>query len=72
MFEPLYTADEMQAAEAGHDVETMMAAAGRAVAEEALRRFPDAALVRRGLRRRRERRRRADRARGAARGGAHG
>jgi ADP-dependent NAD(P)H-hydrate dehydratase / NAD(P)H-hydrate epimerase len=42
MFEPLYTADEMRAAEAGHDVETMMAAAGRAVAEEALRRYPDA------------------------------
>jgi ADP-dependent NAD(P)H-hydrate dehydratase / NAD(P)H-hydrate epimerase len=40
--EPLYTAEEMQAAEAGHDVPTLMERAGRAVAEEALRRFPDA------------------------------
>jgi ADP-dependent NAD(P)H-hydrate dehydratase / NAD(P)H-hydrate epimerase len=42
MFEPLYTADEMRAAEAGHDVPTLMERAGRAVAEEALRRYPDA------------------------------
>jgi NAD(P)H-hydrate epimerase len=42
MLEPLYTAKEMREAEAGHDVPTMMAAAGRAVAEEALRRFPHA------------------------------
>ncbi len=42
MFEPLYTAEEMKAAEAGHDVPTLMERAGRAVAEEALRRFPDA------------------------------
>jgi ADP-dependent NAD(P)H-hydrate dehydratase / NAD(P)H-hydrate epimerase len=42
MLEPLYTADEMKAAEAGHDVQAMMERAGRAVAEEALRRFPDA------------------------------
>ena len=42
MLEPLYTADEMRAAEAGHDVDELMARAGRAVAEEALRRFPDA------------------------------
>jgi ADP-dependent NAD(P)H-hydrate dehydratase / NAD(P)H-hydrate epimerase len=42
MFEPLYTADEMKAAEAGHDVAELMERAGRAVAEEALRRFPDA------------------------------
>ncbi len=41
-FEPLYTAEEMKAAEAGHDVPTMMERAGRAVAEEALRRYPDA------------------------------
>ena len=41
--EPLYTAEEMKAAEAGHDVETLMERAGRAVAEEALRRYPDAA-----------------------------
>ncbi len=42
MLEPLYTADEMRAAEAGNDVDELMARAGRAVAEEALRRFPDA------------------------------
>src|SRR4051794_23038804 len=42
MTEPLYTADEMKAAEAGHDVDELMARAGRAVAEEAMRRFPDA------------------------------
>jgi len=42
MFEPLYTADEMRQAEAGHDVEMLMERAGRAVASEALRRFPDA------------------------------
>ena len=43
MLEPLYTAEEMRRAEAGHDVSAMMERAGRAVAEEALRRFPDAA-----------------------------
>ena len=42
MFDPLYTADEMKAAEAGHDVDELMARAGRAVAEQAMRRFPDA------------------------------
>lgn len=42
MFEPLYTAAEMKAAEAGHDVRVLMERAGRAVAEEALRCFPDA------------------------------
>src|SRR6266487_1736022 len=42
MFEPLYTAEEMKAAEAAHDVSELMQRAGRAVAEEALRRFPDA------------------------------
>ena len=40
--EPLYTADEMRAAEAGHDVEELMERAGRAVAELALEWFPDA------------------------------
>jgi ADP-dependent NAD(P)H-hydrate dehydratase / NAD(P)H-hydrate epimerase len=45
MLEPLYTADEMRAAEAGHDVDAMMQRAGRAVAEEAMRRFPDARRV---------------------------
>jgi ADP-dependent NAD(P)H-hydrate dehydratase / NAD(P)H-hydrate epimerase len=40
--EPLYTAEEMKAVEAGHDVRELMERAGKAVAEEALRRFPDA------------------------------
>jgi hydroxyethylthiazole kinase-like uncharacterized protein yjeF len=40
--EPLYTAAEMQAAEAGHDVEKLMARAGRAVADEILARYPAA------------------------------
>lgn len=40
--EPLYTGEEMKRAEAGHDVAELMERAGRAVAEEALRRFPDA------------------------------
>jgi hydroxyethylthiazole kinase-like uncharacterized protein yjeF len=42
MFEPLYTAEEMKRAEAGHDVDELMARAGRAVAEEAMLHFPDA------------------------------
>ncbi len=42
MLEPLYTAAEMNAAEAGHDVDALMARAGRAVAEEAMRRYPGA------------------------------
>jgi NAD(P)H-hydrate epimerase len=41
MLDPLYTAEEMRAAEAGHDVPTLMERAGRAVAEEAIRRYPD-------------------------------
>jgi ADP-dependent NAD(P)H-hydrate dehydratase / NAD(P)H-hydrate epimerase len=45
MLSPLYTADEMRAAEQGHDVEAMMERAGRAVADEVLRRFPDARLI---------------------------
>src|SRR2546427_7212990 len=45
MLEPLYTADEMKAAEAGHDVDAMMQRAGTAVAEETMRRFPDARRV---------------------------
>jgi len=40
--EPLYTAAEMKRAEEGHDVRVLMERAGRAVAEEALRHFPDA------------------------------
>src|ERR671937_1249172 len=42
MLEPLYTADEMRAAETGHDFDELMARAGRAVAEETMRRFPQA------------------------------
>jgi ADP-dependent NAD(P)H-hydrate dehydratase / NAD(P)H-hydrate epimerase len=42
MLEPLYTADEMRAAEAGHDVQELMARAGRAVAVEAMRASPEA------------------------------
>ncbi|PWU21543.1 MAG: NAD(P)H-hydrate dehydratase [Candidatus Rokuibacteriota bacterium] len=42
MLEPLYTSAEMKAAEEGHDVAVLMARAGRAVAEEALRRYPEA------------------------------
>jgi NAD(P)H-hydrate epimerase len=45
MLEPLYTADEMRAAEAGHDVEAMMEQAGRGVAEAVLRRFPEARRI---------------------------
>src|SRR5581483_7831962 len=40
--EPLYTADEMRAAEAGHDVPTLMQRAGEAVAAAARQRFPEA------------------------------
>jgi NAD(P)H-hydrate epimerase len=43
--EPLYTAEEMRAAEAGHDVDAMMRRAGTAVAEELMRRFPDARRI---------------------------
>ena len=42
MLEALYNAEEMRAAEEGHDVPTLMERAGRAVAEAALARFPDA------------------------------
>jgi NAD(P)H-hydrate epimerase len=45
MFEPLYTADEMRAAEQGHDVEALMERAGRAVADAVLRRYPEARTV---------------------------
>ena len=42
MLAPLYTSEEMKAAEAGHDVSTLMESAGQAVAEAAMRRFPRA------------------------------
>jgi len=45
VFRPLYTADEMRAAEAGHDVEAMMERAGRAVADAVLGYFPEARRV---------------------------
>ena len=43
--EQLYTAEEMRAAEAGHDVDAMMQRAGAAVADELMRRFPDARRI---------------------------
>jgi NAD(P)H-hydrate epimerase len=42
MIDPLYTAAEMRAAEEGHDVDELMQRAGAAVADEVLRRFPEA------------------------------
>jgi ADP-dependent NAD(P)H-hydrate dehydratase / NAD(P)H-hydrate epimerase len=45
VFRPLYTADEMRAAEAGHDVEAMMERAGRAVADAVLAHYPEARKV---------------------------
>src|SRR5437763_14510792 len=44
-FEPLYTAEEMKAAETGHDVEGMMALAGGAVAAAVARDYPGARVV---------------------------
>jgi NAD(P)H-hydrate epimerase len=43
--EPLYTAEEMKAAEAGHDVEAMMERAGGAVAAAVSRDYPGARVV---------------------------
>ncbi len=43
--EPLYTAEEMRAAEAGHDVDAMMQRAGAAVADEVMQRWPDARRI---------------------------
>ena len=73
MLEPLYTAAEMRAAEERYPgypdtMPELMERAGRAVASEAMRAFPDARALRGRLRRRRERRRRADRGARAARG----
>jgi ADP-dependent NAD(P)H-hydrate dehydratase / NAD(P)H-hydrate epimerase len=45
VLEPLYTAEEMRAAEEGHDVEAMMERAARGVADEVRRLFPDARRV---------------------------
>ena len=44
--QPLYTAAEMKAAEAGHDVDTLMERAARAVADAVLARYPEASVVR--------------------------
>jgi ADP-dependent NAD(P)H-hydrate dehydratase / NAD(P)H-hydrate epimerase len=44
--EPLYTAAEMKAAEAGHDVDTLMERAARAVADAVVERYPAARVVR--------------------------
>jgi ADP-dependent NAD(P)H-hydrate dehydratase / NAD(P)H-hydrate epimerase len=43
--EPLYSAEEMRAAEAGHDVDALMQQAGAAVAEGLMRRWPDARRI---------------------------
>jgi hydroxyethylthiazole kinase-like uncharacterized protein yjeF len=45
VFRPLYTADEMRAAEAGHDVDAMMERAGRAVADAVLAHYPEARKI---------------------------
>jgi NAD(P)H-hydrate epimerase len=45
VFRPLYTAEEMRAAEAGHDVDAMMERAGRAVADAVIAHYPDARKV---------------------------
>ena len=45
MFEPLYTAEEMRAAEQGHGVEALMERAGRSVADAVVRRYPDVRRV---------------------------
>ena len=45
MLEPLYTAEEMKAAETGHDVEQMMERAGGAVAAAVARDYPGARVV---------------------------
>lgn len=44
-FEPLYTAEEMRAAEAGHDVEELMERAGKAVSEFVLQEFDEARRI---------------------------
>jgi ADP-dependent NAD(P)H-hydrate dehydratase / NAD(P)H-hydrate epimerase len=46
MVEPLFTAAEMKAAEAGHDVDVLMERAARAVADAVRERYPQARRVR--------------------------
>lgn len=43
--QPLYSAEEMRLAEAGHDVDVMMQRAGSAVAEQLIRTFPEAQRI---------------------------
>ena len=45
MFDPLYTADEMRRAEAGHDVDAMMDRAGKAVADHVSADYPGARRI---------------------------
>jgi hydroxyethylthiazole kinase-like uncharacterized protein yjeF len=45
VFRPLYSAEEMRAAEAGHDVDEMMERAGRAVADAVLSYYPEARRI---------------------------
>ena len=45
MFEPLYTAEEMRAVEAGHDVKQLMRRAGGALAEFILEEYDDESSV---------------------------
>jgi len=45
VFRPLYTADEMRVAEAGHDVDAMMERAGRAVADAVLAHYREAEKI---------------------------
>ena len=70
--ESLYSAAEMRAAEAGHEVAALMERAGAAVAREVLQHYPEArrlAVVCGGGQRRRRPHRRQDPARGGARRG---
>jgi hydroxyethylthiazole kinase-like uncharacterized protein yjeF len=45
MFEPLYTAKEMRAAEEGHDVDVLMDRAGKAVADDVVAKFEHARRI---------------------------
>ena len=45
MLEPLYSAEEMRGAEAGHDVAELMERAGAAVAREVMQRYPNASRI---------------------------
>jgi ADP-dependent NAD(P)H-hydrate dehydratase / NAD(P)H-hydrate epimerase len=45
MFQPLYTAEEMRAAEQGHDLDALMERAGQALADAVLRHYPEARRI---------------------------